>query len=196
MFLTLSLYAVMTDKFILLSIVLPLAILNKESDLIIIVYFLAFHISDSNRRKLLVQTLCLLALGGLALFATHYQARNFGGGIVQYHLVENLQFISSVSSYWLFYQPTAPYVFFPRGYNLVYLTLVVWLALFRWTDRPTSLRRLLVWCSLANIPLVLAFGQRDEIRNFSLVFAPLFATACWAMLDIYGPRIAGKPEGP
>ena len=187
MFLSLALYAAMDRRFLLLAIVYPLSILNKESDVLIILYFLSFNISRTDRAKLLVETLCLLVIGGLALFASHYQARDFAGAPVQFHLVENLHFILNISSYWLFFQPTAPYVFFPEGYNLVYLALVIWLALFRWADRPSSLRRLLLWCSVANIPLVIAFGQRDEIRNFSVVFPPLFATACWVMNEIYRP---------
>jgi len=130
---------------------------------------------------------------------SHYQAHNPGGGVVQLHVAENIEFVLRPSSYILLFDPISPYIPLPRGYNFLLVIMVAWSVLSQWPSRPLYLKRLLVWVGGLNIALMFLFGQKDEIRDYNLVFPVLFLSACWLTQQhscLRNPPQAGVPSHP
>lgn len=177
-FLTWLLYAAMTQRVWLFTLLYPLAILNKEPDVLAIIYLAAF-LPRENWKILAVP----IASGLAAFVFSHWQVHGNPGGSTEWHLSENLPFLLTPTSYFTFFQPVAPYVFLPRGYNVLILALIIWACFHRWKERPSPLRIALTGLGMLNIALMLLFGQKDEIRDFILIAPLVFAHACWLAAD-------------
>src|SRR6185503_14069543 len=107
------------------------AILNKEPDILAILYLAAFL----PRRPIpnFFNNLLIPMTFGLTAFAlSHLQVQNNPGGVTEFHLWENIAFLANPASYVSFFHPIAPYIFMPRGYNVLILALIVWACFYRW----------------------------------------------------------------
>ena len=173
------------------ALLYPLAILNKESNVLLVLTFVAFAASQLPRRTLLVHAGAQLAVGVALVAAVRFVFRETGGGATQPWFPMNVLFFLSPEWYAKFFSPFAPLIPIPRGINAFSLALLAFLVVWRWPDKPSPLRRLLLANAAVTLPLYLLFGFLDEIRALSLLFPAFFLHGCWTLHDVYGRSDTG-----
>lgn len=191
-FLAALLLSAMSGKFTWWILLLPLAVLNKESNILVPILYLPVICCVANRRY---KTLMIVGLGtSLAAAAYFYTkasyANNLGGETV-WQLWKNIDFWLNPKSYFLWQDFYIPGIPFPRGLNLILVLMLLSLISIAWKKLAPRIKALLVVAFVVNIPLWLLFCQADEMRNLSFVFLPLFLVATKAAAElIKGPILA------
>jgi hypothetical protein len=169
-----------------------LAILNKESNVLLASFFVAFAWDRMPRRRLLSHLAVQMVVGWSLVLALRLAFLENEGAQALFFFPLNLQFWLSPGSYWKFIDPYAPLVWVPRGANLITLFVVGFIVLWDWRRKPPVLRRLLLLSAAVNLPVFLLFSLADEVRALSLVFPALYLLGCWTVSEVY--RDAGAPE--
>ncbi|SAK79759.1 hypothetical protein [Caballeronia ptereochthonis] len=143
------------------------ATLNKESFLFFTLTLYPFLRTRFSVRKTLTLQAIMLALAGAANVLIKLRYAHNGGGIIEYHLLDNFAFLIRPMSYLRFEYNYG--VVTPKGFNVIFLAVAVWLLRSGWSRLPDAVRRH-VWIALAiNVPLFLLFGFHDELRNLSML---------------------------
>jgi hypothetical protein len=168
-----------------------LAILNKESNVLISVFFFAVMYDALPRKRLLAHCAVQVAAGALILLALRIVFLDNGGSQALLSFPLNLLFWLSPSAYWNFITPYAPLIPVPRGANLISLFLLVFLVSWAWSHKPGAVRRLVLLSAACNLPLFLLFAFLDEIRNLSITFPAIYLVGCHTVHDVYG-RLAAR----
>src|SRR3954467_14773617 len=103
----------------------------------------------------------------------------------EFPILDNLRFWFSPLPWVTFWDVYAPLLPAPRPFNLVTLFLAGMLVFYRWRERPAELRAALLLALAALVPLLIAFGFHDEVRNLSLAFPIFYLLACQGILLLY-----------
>ncbi len=182
LFCSLCLLALLERRWVLHYVVFALACLNKESDVLLGIYFLAIWARRLPLRGLLAH-LGLHAAIGIPILAWQRIAfaANPGHG-AEYHLLDNLRFWFSPlpwGAFWDIYSPLLPA---PRPFNVLMLFLMAMLVFYRWREKQPELRHSMLLMLVALVPLLVAFGFHDEVRNLSIAFPVFYLLACHGML--------------
>lgn len=149
----------------------PFATLNKEAFLFWIICLMPLmDLANNSWRKLIgVALACLIS--GLTYLVLKFQYSQNLGEYVENHLYGNIIFYLQPGSYFGW---GMTYGFpFPRGVNVLNFAAcggLVWLS---WNRLPLVWRRHVKLALIINLPLVLIFARRDEVRNLSLLFVGL-----------------------
>lgn len=168
------------------------AILNKETAVLMPVWFGAAYMVDRDRRRLLRHVGLSVAIGLVPLLAVRaYWADQpvTGGG--ESRLAHNLAFLSDLSSYWRGFDAYAAGLPTPQGFHALNLLFLAALLVLAWQRAPRRLWWIFVFTTLAILPLFLLFGWEDELRVFGLAFPALFLLLVWTLRDLY----SGQPAG-
>lgn len=165
------------------------AILNKESNVLLVVFFVAFQWDRLPWRRLLGHVAVQVAIGAMLLVSLRVLFSENGGATAFFSFPVNLVFWLTPSSYVTFFDSHAPLVPLPRGLNVVTLFTAGMLLFWAWDEKPREVRRLVVLSALVNLPLFLLFAALDELRNLSLMFPALYLAGCGTVLRVY--RSAG-----
>lgn len=185
MFLFLCTLCASRGRWLLYYVLFILAVLNKESNVLVAAIFVAFAASRLPPRQWLGHVACQLAIGAALIAALHVVFRDAGGGSTQAWFPLNVLFLLSPEWYAKFFSPYAPLVPLPRGINLISLALLAFIALWRWQQKPLEVRRLFLLTGAATLPLYVLFGFLDEIRALSLVFPAIYLLGCHTLDDLY-----------
>ena len=168
--------------------VFVLAVLNKETGVFLVAYFVALMWDELPRRRLVSHAAIQLLLGGIVIAGLRYLFRDSAGQSIDWRLAEHFTTWTNPLSYWTFYDFSAPLIWIPQATNIITLGMIAALTAFAWARLGAALRRLLVIVAIVNTILVLMGGYPGEVRNFSLLFPPLFAVAAAAVANLYEPR--------
>ncbi len=158
-------------------LLLLLAMLNKESSILYIAFFVAYWFRRMNNRTFAVHLMAQALLVGCIYLALKYKFAGNPGADMEMHLATNLRFLASPKSYFLFFDPYAPLILTPQGFNFLTLSFLAWASAYRWVQKPLVLRRLLILTVVVITPFYLAGGFHDEIRALSLTFPALYLMA-------------------
>jgi hypothetical protein len=120
----------------------------------------------------------------LLFWLYHAYAHN-GGGSVSHHLADNIVFWTNAGSYFRFLDIFAPLVRVPIGANPLLVIPLIALLAAGWPSAPTIIRRLLAMSFVLTVPLFILFAEHDEIRDFSIASAPIYAMACFGARRLY-----------
>lgn len=172
-------------RFWLFYVVFVLAILNKESNVLLAGLFFAVLYRQISNKALIGHLSLQVVIGTLLLFAVRYHFRDVSGRGAEFHLFENLHFWFSPRAYVGVLEGYAPLIPLPQGLNIVTLFLATTILYFGWRRASVNIRLLLVVSLVMNIPLMVVFGYLDEIRILSLSFPAFFLIACHAIPTIY-----------
>lgn len=184
-------------RFAWLSLVVAVAVLNKESFLffaLALYPLLPRRVATAQRVAWTAAYLAICAVVNAA-FKLHY-ADN-GGGMVVVHLVDNLREIATPAGY--FIAEISYGLPFPSGFNVLNIAIVAVLAVRGWPQVPADLKRHVALAALFNLPLFLAFAVLHELRNLSFLYVGLFAVlACalrqWVMSAAHEDRPQREPS--
>lgn len=168
-----------------------LAVLNKESNILIPVWFLAPAILQRDVRSLLRHAALSVAVGAPPFLAVRYLFRDSPVDPLQLLIGMNFDYLRAGSSYLSGFDVYAEAVPAPEGFHLFNLFLLGALLALAW--RQPKLRE--VWwifaCTVAAfLPFFLLFGFRDEVRVFGPAFAALVLLAGNCLRAI---RLEGTP---
>jgi hypothetical protein len=165
--------------------VFVVAMLNKESDLLLVpMAFIAVWGAIPRRRWIAGGVAhSVVGLGILAWRYTTY-AHSTGHSVSQ-HFADNVMFWTNATSYFRVLDIFAPLIRTPIGANPLLVIPTVAVLVAGWGPSPTVIRRLLVTSLAFAFPLFILFCDRDEIRDFSLASAPIYAMACFGARRLY-----------
>lgn len=151
-----------------------LACLNKETGVLIVIYFLSFHAGRMTRKRLAAHTAFHLVLGGALVLSIRAAFADFPGTPVEFHLWENLRFFTSPGTFLQFTDNYALLIPVPRSYNVLNLALFAPLVFIGWKDKPPRIRGQFVALIAVLTPMYIMWGDTDEIRVFYLTLPALY----------------------
>jgi len=170
-------YCVLKGRMFICTLVVAVFSLNKET--FFLVPLALFFLPDAkatlpNRLGWTVVQLAICAVTRHVIMSG-YEAN--AGGIVEFHLWDNLKFWIDPRSWFTFDNLVGRGIFTPRLENpLILVPLAVF---FRaaWRASPALYRRYFLAAFLPVLPLFLLFGFRDEARSFTTVFPAIVLIA-------------------
>jgi len=169
---------------------LPLAVLNKESNILVPFLYAAIMIGNSSKwRSRLFIGVSFTVSVGVYLFIKQKYSQN-PGGTVMWKLGENIDFWLTPGNYFLWQDFYAPMILFPRGLNIILVAVLTSLLFWQWGKKPLFAKRLFVVAMLINIPLFILFCWQDEMRNLSFLFLPVYLLIVNTLLAPESGRIS------
>ncbi|MCP4580058.1 MAG: hypothetical protein GY839_00460 [candidate division Zixibacteria bacterium] len=169
---TLGLLMMYRERWPAFIIIFVVALLNKETAVMLTVIFVFYFHSKIPRQmflKLLVMQISIFFIIKLSLY---FLFQSNPGGIVEWHLIHNIQQMSRLTYYFQFesigkglFSPFYIPIPVPHGLNLPMFVLVIALAVYRWREKPAFLR---ISTSYFAISLILGFmfGIFCEWRSY------------------------------
>ena len=191
-FLFVCLLTMLRSQWALYYLAFVLALLNKESNILIVVYFAAICWDRVDRRQLVAHLGAQLLIGAIILIALRIVFSDNGGGPAEFWMSLNALFWLQPETYLRFDRPYAALIPTPRSANLISLFLVSSIVVIGWRACPPTLRRLALFSAAVNIPLFLIWGFLDEIRNLSLTFPALYLLGCYAIPQLWTGASDGR----
>ena len=175
----LCLLCIIKKKWLFYYPLFVLAILNKEVNVLLILFFAAFCQDTMAKKDLLKHAAAQVLIGATLvvwvriLFADNPQV----AGLEDYWK-HNIRYWLNPKSYFLFwdaYHLGLP--IFPRGSNILLIALTAFFVFYKWKDKPLRIKRLFIYTSTFTIPLFMYGGWADEIRALSLMFPAIYLLA-------------------
>jgi hypothetical protein len=163
-----------------------LMLFNKESAVFTIPALCAIFVHRLGWWRALSWTVAAGALGGLWLIFSRAHFSANPGQQMEWHLAVNLAFWSNPTSYFKlgsFFAPALPSL---RGANILLIGLVFLPFRFGWARVRRDIRWAAVLTGLVLVPICLMGANRDEVRNFSLLFPLWFVVSANGIYAMYG----------
>lgn len=162
------------------------AIVNKESNLLLMLYLCAYLLTSGKNLKykwhvLLGHLLFAVIPYLLIKIATVHKA----GGTVEFYLLWNIDYWTNVSSFFGFMTTNLQLVLFPKPANVLFLALFVWVVAYRWKHKPSFVRLALISTGSVCLALLALFCWHDEIRNLSLAFPAIYLAVTHSIVENY-----------
>ena len=187
---TAGLYLIYKQSWTAYIIVFALAILNKESALMLTVIYVFIYYNKLDRSsfwKLLGWQLLLFIIIKAVLFVVFYDNE---GSVVEFHLMWNLRYLTTWSNLFRFepldggfFLPFKVNVIYPRGTNLPLFIFVLFLAVYGWRNKPLVLRKSTIYFPLLII-MAITMGSTPELRAYYDVLPILFLLCILGVMQI------------
>lgn len=173
---------------------IPIAVLNKETAILLPLILAPLLVDRAQPRR------GLLLLGG-SLFAglvpflavRHAMAANPGGS-VEFQLADNVAYWLRPSSYLDFSMVLGAGMPMPKMQGLVVLAPLLVMLVLGFRSADTKLRQVFLIALAINAPLLLFFGDKDELRNLSLLFIPIYLLMLKAVQSLSAPMGGQQPQ--
>ncbi|HEV8579115.1 MAG TPA: hypothetical protein VGX68_08530 [Thermoanaerobaculia bacterium] len=155
-----------------------IAVLNKESNILLPVWFLAPFILERDWRFLLRHAALSVAVGSPPFLLVRYLFRDSPVDPLKLLIGMNFDYLRTASTYFSGFDVYAEAVPAPEGFHLFNLFLLAVLFWLVWRMPELREVRLIFACTVAAfLPFFLLFGYRDEIRVFGPAYAALVLLA-------------------
>jgi hypothetical protein len=173
-------------KFILSGIILVGAVVNKESNVLLLVYLTAYIFTHAHFLKDKLP----LFLGHSIAAAIPYVVIKFAtadqsGSTAEFNFPWNVEYWTQMSSFFSLMTTNLQIVLFPRPSNIAFLAVFAWLVTYRWRQKPLFVRATLVSTGLLCVGMLIVFCWHDEIRNLSLAFPAIFLAVTHSIVENY-----------
>ncbi len=190
MLFTLGLYAMYKEKWLLYILILPLAILNKETAIMLTVIFAFVYYKKLPRalfRKMLIYQVMMFIVLKLGLYLIFMENP---GSVVEYHIQWNLKHLSYWHHYFRF-EPIGKGIFlpfyipipWPIGLNLPFLGITAILVIYDWINKPPFFRKATIYFPLTLV-LALTMGLIPELRAYYDMAPIVFILAAMGFNDV------------
>ncbi|MCD6163290.1 MAG: hypothetical protein J7K40_12895 [candidate division Zixibacteria bacterium] len=175
------------------------ALLNKETSVMLIIVFAVNYYSELPRSKF-VKLLSLQALIFIAVkFSLYIVFKNNPGGLVEWHLIRNLEHLSKLSSYFNFEHintnkilPLYPNIPLPRGLNLLMFIFIALGLFYKWREKPVFLKKSLIYAALLLI-MCIFMGHIDELRSYYAALPVVYLLCMHSVVEFIN-NMASKSE--
>lgn len=176
--------------------VFVLAVLNKESNVVLGVTVGAVWLFTYSPSRLAAHAAAHAALGLALLIAVRGAFAESPGVAAVWAFPSNIQFWTSVGAYTELISGPAALIPVPNGANMINIGLALFGMFAYWKVKPSWLRRLVIFMAGVNAVLQLLWAMADELRNLSLMFPALFLATCFTVVAMYsGMPAARAAEG-
>jgi hypothetical protein len=196
LFMALAIWLSLRGRVFWLIVITALATLNKETFLVYVLTLFPFLRTRLSTATTLKVQFVLVAIAAAINALIKLKYAHNDGGVVQFHLMENLGFLVHPSSYLRFEYNYG--VVMTKGFNLINIFIVAVLVRTAWSKLSPVVRQHLWIAIVINVPLFLAFGFHDELRNLSMLnvgFVIILCVNIAAYLD-RGYRAVPAGEAP
>ncbi len=166
-------------------ILFPLVILNKESDILIITYFIINQWKQQSKGNLLIHFLVQIIIGVSIILGIRTVFIDRGGAPMEFNFWENINWYADPMCYVRFMGGFANTMILPRTFNIINVILLSFSVFYKWHDKPIELKRTLLYLLAIYIPLFIVSGWHDEIRIFGLTYILVFLLVCHTFISIY-----------
>jgi hypothetical protein len=166
-------YLITLRSHLLYLLIFPLAVLSKESAILLLPVFHVREMGVTSRAKLIAMDVYQLVVYVVMKLGLTYVFKENPGSFVLYHLEPNLQLLGTLGFYIKTFLPLIP--------------LVVLIA-YRWREKPKFLRRALI---VMAVPLVVGsmfVGSLGEIRVYYEAYPFAFLLAVPTVVEIFRMR--------
>lgn len=186
--------ALVSRRYAWAGAILSVALVNKESNLLLMVY-LAAHLlaSGSSLRSKWYVFWAHLTCAGVPYLIIKAAMAHKAGGTVEFYLLWNLDYWTNVSSFFGFMTTNLQLVLFPKPANILFLALFVGMVTYRWKHKPFFVQLALISQGFVCLTLLAVFCWHDEIRNLSLAFPAIFLAITHSIVEYYGNGVP-SPE--
>ena len=160
---------------------LPLAVLNKETDILILLLYSSIIISTCKNWS----SRLFVALGfmfSIAIYLYIRQKFSLNHGQIWLQLDTKIPYLTTPKNYFLWWDFYAPMIPFPSGFNIIWLLVLTRLLFWQWSKKPILVKTLFYVALSIIIPLFILFCKTDEIRNLSFLFVPIYLLSIRTLL--------------
>ncbi|CAI3937024.1 unnamed protein product [Commensalibacter communis] len=170
-FMSLAFLSAFRGKYILLLCLIIPATLNKESFLFFLptLYPIIRH-TFCIKKSIYILSIAMFLSGITNLIVKKIYVAN-AGGLIEYHLWDNIVAYSKYSFYFL--KETTYSVISPAGFSIVYIVIVVTLFTQIWGKLAENLKQHILIVSCINLPLFFLFCGPGELRNLSFFYVSM-----------------------
>jgi len=175
--------------------VFALALLNKEADILILVYAAVLGARQSPRAQLIKRLAGLAAVAAACLVYIRVQCLGVPGPPAELRLADNLRYWLRPATYLGSFSPIAPLIRLPLGANVLNLCALALGLKLAWRELPRRLQHLTIVLLPLEACLLLAFGYREELRALAPTFPVLFLVGLFAARRVYRVAIARGTGG-
>lgn len=175
-------------KSIYIMLILFAAVLNKETAILLPLVGVALSYT---RSKEIVSKKSIALLGSqFAVVLVGYifvriVTQTAPGTSVEWHLMGNINFWSSLDPFLSFTTPHTQIIPFPKPSNILVATPLVVILINSWQAQAKMVKSLILITASINTPLFAIFSYRDEFRNLSLMFPALYLAFTQAIYFYY-----------
>ncbi len=191
----LSLILLIKKKWLLYYAVFILAVLNKESNVLLILFFMAFYakglLQNEYRRHLITQVL----IASIITISIRGFFRSWPGygSVFPNGLAENISILLSFKTYFLFFDPYhLGLPVFPKGLNIVSILSCSFLIFYKWKEKPKNVKRLFIFTLAVLAPIYIYSGYLPEIRALSLIFPAVFLLSFHSIYVLFFKKLTSS----
>jgi hypothetical protein len=172
-----------------------IAVLNKESNILLPVWFLAPFTLDRDWKALIRHGALSVAVGAPPFLAVRWWFREHRGNPLEPLWRKNLQYLADPSSYWQGFDVYAVHLPAPEGFHPLNLFLLAVVLVLGWRRRDRrEICLAFVYTVILFFPFFLLFGYRDEIRVFAPAFSALMLLGPHAVHEVIGGEEESSPS--
>ena len=164
---------------------LTLAVLNKESSVVLVVFLVVFLLDRDWRRTFLHGTLCVL-FGLLPSFLVRLAFVDSPGDDVFTFFSENMAYFASLDPWLGRSKPFHPLAVFPASLNILSILMVFGFVFYRFATRPRQVKIMLGALIGVLFPVFLVMGWQNEVRVFGMCFPLMMVLAAHTLADLIG----------
>lgn len=187
-FVTLSFYLLLRQKWLAYYTVFVFACLNKETDVFVVLYFVGLYAGRFSRQRFVKHLAIHGVAGALGVIAPHLLLAGNRGVAAENHWFAHLRYLLSLKPYFEMQDVYAPLIPVPRPLNIAVLFLVGFAVLHGWREKPIGWRRAFLLPLSVLVPLFVVLGWYDEVRALYVVFPPLALLTYDTLVRVYtGP---------
>ena len=176
LFMALAVLMTLKKRYFSLIIVVILATLNKESFLAFSLTLAPFLVKDLGLKKAAFLQVLLIVIAATINFIIKMKYANNGGGVVEWHFMQQLNALFSISSYIKY--DFVYGVIAPKGYNIFTIIIIVAIVSSSYRFLPEVAKHHLLIALAINLPLFLLFCFPGELRNLSFLFISFNVMLC------------------
>jgi hypothetical protein len=170
---TLAMYFMYKQNWLWYIVIFSLAILNKETAIMLTVIFIVYFFDGLRRGKLrgllITQILIFLTIKS----ALYFIFQNNPGAVVESHFTGNMIYLNEISNYFRFEAiekgwllPLKINIPLPHGFNLPLFILTAFFVIYGWKEKPAFLRKAMFYFPLIVLSTLL-FGIIYEFRSYN-----------------------------
>jgi hypothetical protein len=161
-----------------------LAVINKDSNILLPVWFLAPFTIHRDWKWLFRHGALSVLVGAPPFLAIRWWFRTSKGNPLEVLWKDNLRYLADLRNYWEGIDVYAAHVPAPEGFHPLNLFLLAAILILVW--RRESLREIrlaFLYTVLVFLPFFLLFGYKNEIRVFAPAFTPLMLLGTQALRE-------------
>jgi len=187
------------EKWKLYYVFFILACINKESNVLLVLYFIAYKRFNIHDKSFIYHVILHLVIGSIVVIGGRLIFLDNPGSGAEFHLFENLKYYCTIDPYIALFDVYSPFIPVPKaGMNVLFIFLTVSLIFYGWAEKPKHVKHSFILMFMFLFPLFIVFGYKDEVRDFYLCYPPFYLLVFHSVVKLYNgvTNVVGNPALP